>query len=474
MLSEEQTPSTIIEIIKEEAAAPYYRWTKQFKSGIIRYYQMFNKPRIFVSSSTALRRIFGTHSHLYGKDPTSFEAINRFLGKGLLTIEDSFHKRQRGIINPIFRVKHINCLIPTFILSAQELMKSWDSTLKASQSKDIQFELSGEMSKPTLDVIGRAGFGYDFESVNNGESPLYHSYTVALSSFTLAEALINNLAPFLNWILPSRRAKRAKLESIRLEIRSQCELILQARKDAIKAGDETATDLLTVLLKANASEDEKNRLNDEEVMAQVMTFLAAGHETTSVALTWTIDFLANNPRAQSKLREELREQLQERESEPSVEYVTSTNTYLDAVCKESLRLVPPAPITNRITVEDDLLDGYRIPKGTVVLVSPAVNHRLEEYWGADALEFKPERWISSADNTEDSDSRRPFGAYMPFLLGPRNCIGQRFAILEMKAILAVLVRGFEFVKVEGQVIKKKLRLTWKPEPGLQMIVKRVS
>ncbi|KAI9346859.1 cytochrome P450 [Obelidium mucronatum] len=211
------------------------------------------------------------------------------------------------------------------------------------------------------------------------------------------------------------------------------------------------------------AEEEKYRLTDEEVQAQVMTFLAAGHETTSVALTW--------------LRQELVENIPDRYSEPSTEYITSTTSYLDAVCKESMRLVPPAPITNRITVEEDILEGYRIPKGTVVIISPAVNHWLEEYWGPDSREFKPERWLTTekeASSTQDeTDSSKPFGAYMPFLLGPRNCIGQRFAVLEMKAILAVLVRGFEFVKVEGQVVKKQLRLTWKPDPGLQMRVKKV-
>ncbi|KAJ3065379.1 hypothetical protein HDU98_011261 [Podochytrium sp. JEL0797] len=426
------------EIVREEAAAPFARWTKQFNSGIIRYYHIFNKPRIFVSSSTALRRMFGTHAHLYGKDTRNFAMLSKFIGNGLVTIEDSLHKRQRAIINPIFRVKHINSLVPIFFQSAKELTRQWDSNLENSSTHE--FELSEEMSKPTLDIIGRAGFGYDFGAVSHGQSPLFEAYSFGLSSLTLMDALINGLAPFLNWIVPSRRLKRAQFEAARVQIRAQCEQILEARKLAIKDGDETANDLLTILLKANMAEDAKNRLNDDEVMAQVMTFLAAGHETTSVALTWAIDFLANNPRVQTKLRLELRAQMPTRDTEPPLDYIMSTTSYLDAVCKESLRLVPSA-----------------------------VNHSLPSLWGPDAQEFKPERWITT---TSDDSEGKPYGAYFPFLLGPRNCIGQRFAMLEMKAILAVLARGFEFVKVEGGgVVKKTLKLTWKPDPRLPMRIR---
>ncbi|KAI8608133.1 cytochrome P450 [Chytriomyces sp. MP71] len=457
------------EIIREEAAGPYFRWAKQFKSGVIRYFHIFNRPRILVTSSSGLRHIFGTHASNYGKDQTGFALLNKVLGKGLLTVEDAAHKHQRAIINPVFRVKHLHSLLPVFTASGFELCDTWVQHLDASANGMYQFELSEEMSKPTLDVIGRAGFGYEFNATAEGQSPLYEEYKIVLSRFNIGEAIIGTFAPFLNYLIPARRRALAKFEHSAAEIRRNCRLILDQRKRAVAEGDESANDLLSVLLKANNAEAEKNRLTEEEVMAQAMTFLAAGHETTSVALTWTIDFLANHPTVQHKLLAELRTHMPTPTSLPAQEYLTNQKTYLAAVCNESLRLVPPAPLVNRVSLADDVIDGWFVPKGTTIFISPAVNHRLEEYWGPDALEFKPERWMQEGGEEEG----RPYGAFMPFVLGPRNCIGQRFAVLEMRALLAVLARGFEFVKVEQGPIKKRLRLTWKPEPGIQMMVRKL-
>ncbi|KAJ3203496.1 hypothetical protein HDU82_006541 [Entophlyctis luteolus] len=469
------------EIINEQATAPQLRMALAYPGGVVRYYGLFNVPRVLVYSSAALRRIFGTHAHLYGKSQTDLKPLTSFLGEGLLTVEDQFHKRQRSIINPVFRVPHLNALIPVFITSANELRNDWIARGNAQPNAGVlRIEVDTEMSKPTLDIIGRAGFGYDFQSVANGESPLFESYKSVLSHFNVREVLVAKFLPFLNWIIPSRMERRDEYRKSVDAIRLQCREILAARKREIAENRESTvgTDLLSVILKANALEEDSIRLNDDEVMAQVMTFLAAGHETTSVALTWTLDFLANNPETQDLLRNELRQEMPLVDSDPPVGYITSTKTYLDAVCKESLRLVPPAPLTSRVTVEDDVLCGYFIPKGTPIVISPGVNHRLPEYWGPDCLEFKPSRWMSTdAESKENADAAtadsKPFGAYMPFLLGPRNCIGQRFAMLEMKSVLAVLVRNFEFVKVEQGVVKKKLMLTWKPAAPLQMDVKRL-
>ncbi|KAJ3105921.1 hypothetical protein HK100_003797 [Physocladia obscura] len=345
-----------------------------------------------------------------------------------------------------------------------------------------------EMSKPTLDIIGRAGFGYDFQSVKNGLSSQYENvFKKAFESFTLPNAIIDLFFPFLNWIVPHRRKMKRGLAETEAGIREYCREIFETRKKEVLASDESGDnteckDLLSVLVRGNLAADVQDQLTDEEVMAQIMTFLVAGHETTSVSLTWTFDFLSNNPLTQKKLRQEVLEYLPANaDNEYFVEYITSTKTYLDAVCKESLRLVPSAPITSRRTNQDDTLDGYFIPKGTFISIVPGVNHRLPEYWGPDCLEFKPERWlhadsekVEGIDDIESSGNtaEKSFGAYMPFLLGPRNCIGQRFAMLEMKSILAVLVASFEFEKIEQGVVKKKLTITWKPESGIKIGIKK--
>jgi cytochrome P450 len=193
-----------------------------------------------------------------------------------------------------------------------------------------------------------------------------------------------------------------------------------------------------------------------------------GHETTSTAMCWTLYQLALNPSFQESLRQELNTALPNKDHEISWNQVNSI-PILDAVVKESMRLIPPVPMTTRVAREDDVIDGYFIPKDTNIFLCPAITHQMKEYWGDDAEEFNPNRWISGTDG-----EAKPFGAYMPFLLGPRNCIGQKFAVIELKVILCGLVRNFKFEALEPKAeVKRKAAVTWKPDPFIELFVSKL-
>ncbi|KAI8848266.1 cytochrome P450 [Chytridium lagenaria] len=414
-------------IIKEEAAAPHLRWAKQY-GGIVMYRLLFNRGRVLVTSPTGLKRVLGTHTHLYPKIPMAIKTLRFLLGNGLLAVEGDIHKRQRAMINPVFRVKNIASMVPVFSKYSAEFRDSWIETIEsqttenAQDRKVYQFDIYEELSKVTLDIIGKAGFNYTFGAIKDNKSPLFDAFQSLLSSVTFVDGLLESLFPgFRN--LPIARNKK--------------------------------------------NSDAENALTDEEVASQVLTFLAAGHETTSVALSWTLHLLSLNPDIQAKLRAEVSSVLEDASDLPTWENF-STMPYLEAVAKESMRLIPPVPITTRIAAVDDVIDGHFIPKGTSIIICPAVNHRLEEFWGSDADDFKPERWL-----TQD-EGLRPFGAFMPFLLGPRNCIGSKFAMTELKTILATIIRNFAFEPVPGLQVKKKLEITWKPHPSLKLNVSRVN
>ncbi|KAJ3407530.1 hypothetical protein HDU80_008448 [Chytriomyces hyalinus] len=467
------------DILSQEPLVAYGKYVRLY-GPIVRIRSTFNSVRVLVASSSGLRHVLGTHSHMYTKDSKITHEISRVLGKGLLTVETAGHKRQRAMINPVFRVQTINKLIPCFIQSGIETKAAWQ-TLFTTATKTIQLDISAELSKTTLDVIGRAGFGYEFNAVSRGESKLYTSFRTVLGLFDAKTFFKFYYLPFLRYFVPSERKAHREREDGKRVLKTACANIISQKleqQQRTSANKETPQDLLSVLVEANQLADSSQRLSDAELMAQVNTFLLAGHETTGVALTWTLDFLAHHPRVQEKLRAEVMQDMPLRSSEPSADYIMSNASYLEAVMKESLRLRSPAPVTSRTALQDDIIDGFKIPKGTIVIISPEVMHKRAEFWGDDVLDFKPERWHNDHEQNDGNDGSsamggsgsKAFGVYMPFLLGPRNCIGSRFATLEFKTLLAILVRNFEFSPVPGFTYKKVLHVTLKPDPGLLLNV----
>ncbi|ORY51408.1 cytochrome P450, partial [Rhizoclosmatium globosum] len=426
----------LADLIGAEPLSHQRKWIAEL-GPIVRFHRILNEPAVLVASPSALRHILATNAQNYSKDVQLFKIIGAVLGPGLLTVSGDVHSRQRHIIAPSFRHKNLIHLIPTFIASARELRAAFLENLSDAPNQTMEINVLEEMSKPTLDIIGRAGFGYEFNAVSNSEatSALYAHFSA-----------VTDLFPFVKYFVRAEWETHLNVVQSKKALEKACREMVEARlKESLSGdGENDVGDLLSVFLKANREiKDVQSRLSDEELGAQVLTFLLAGHETTSVALTWTLDFLSKNPEIQVKLREELKLDMAHSDADPSLDLITSSGNYLDAVFKESLRLATPAPMTMRKCLNDDVLDGFKIPKGTTISISPDIMHKLPDIWGPDVLDFKPERWLDIGKQEED-DPRRTFGSFMPFMLGPRNCIGAKFATYEYKAILAVLVRNFEF------------------------------
>ncbi|ESK83424.1 cytochrome p450 [Moniliophthora roreri MCA 2997] len=218
----------------------------------------------------------------------------------------------------------------------------------------------------------------------------------------------------------------------------------------------TETDLLSLLVRSNMQEQNEKLggMSDEDVLAQVPTFLAAGHETTSTAATWALYFLTQYPEIQSKLREEL---LSISSSEPTMDELNGL-PYLDKFVREVLRLYPPVPSTTRVAVKDDIIplgEGYvgkdgktkdhvRIRKGQTIFINIQAINRSRKIWGEDAQEFKPDRWDNLPSTVAASNVPGVWSHMLTFLGGARSCIGWRFSLVELKCIIFVLVKAFEF------------------------------
>ncbi|KAF9036848.1 cytochrome P450 [Panaeolus papilionaceus] len=212
--------------------------------------------------------------------------------------------------------------------------------------------------------------------------------------------------------------------------------------------------MLSLLVRANAMPGipDDQRLSDKDVLSQIPTFIVAGHETTSVGTSWALYALSRDKRVQDKLRKEL---LALPSHTPTIDELHGLQ-YLDYVVRESLRLYAPIPATLRVAQKDDVLplskpivdkDGvlrHEIPikKGHMIMLPISHVNRTEEIWGEGAAEFRPERWEGKSPTSVPIPS--VWGNSLSFFNGPRSCIGYRYALLEMKALLFTLVRAFEF------------------------------
>lgn len=452
------------DIFNAENSVLHEGWVEQYGT-TLKYKGFFFSDRLFTMDTRALNHVL-THSSDYQKPSQVRYNLSRILGEGVLFVEGAQHRQQRRIMNPAFGPAQIRALTDIFISKSIKLRDVW-STMTVASEHATRIDIMPWLSKMTLDVIGLAGFNYEFDALNATDKPneLNQAFTVMFSAGQQLSILpiLKAWIPLLRWIPSDRDRKIDAAQKTMGRIGSQ---LLHDAKAAVisshgaeKGGSIEKSslqgrDLLSLLVRANMATDipENQRISDEDVLAQVPTFLVAGHETTSTATTWALYALCLLPDVQTKLREEL---LTLETETPSMDELIAL-PYLDAVVRETLRLHAPVPSTVRIAMKDDILpvdtpftdkygvvhDGIKISKGDPIFIPILAINRSEAIWGSDAKEFNPDRWASLPEVA--SQVPGVWGHLMTFLGGPRACIGYRFSLVEMKALLFTLVRAFEF------------------------------
>ena len=350
---------------------------------------------------------------------------------------------QRKSLLPAFSFRHVKDLYPFFWSKSVEMARCLENVvLDTNTSNRGVVEVSGWATRATLDIIGLAGLGHDFDSLQNPKSSLMRQYRqLRQDPSPLENALTTCLMFLIDYadqvvsLLPTKRMTQIKAAS--LAIRTVCHGAIEAKKRERTSGSSGQGDLDIATVALNS-----RMFTDGELVDQMMTFLAAGHGTTSHALQWAIYALCKHREIQDRLRNEVRSQLPsvaDGGSVPSAGHLDSL-LYLRAVCNETLRLYPPVPSTIREALRDTTVAGYHIPKGTVFTISPAVTNVDVELWGPDAGDFNPERWMQ--DGCANSGGVSDAFGFLTFLQGPRSCIGATFARAELACLLAVLVGRF--------------------------------
>jgi cytochrome P450 len=359
--------------------------------------------------------------------------------EGLLTIDGEKHRQQRRAVQPAFHKKHVESYATIMEQYTQELLKTWHPGDTVDLSRAVQ-EL-------TLRIVSKCLFSIDLSHQLSAVGDAFNG--MIASSTSLAEDLLNIRIDNPITGYGKRRAAQRQLDMLIYT------LIAQRREDAGQHSD-----VLSMLMSASSGEESETKLTEKQIHDHVLTFLAAGHETTALTLVWTFYLLSAHPEIREKLLDEIRMVLAGRG--PTVDDLARL-PYLDWVLSESMRLYPPAWMQMRFVAKEVELDGVRLPVGTLVMMSQWVIHHLPEIWG-DPEVFRPERWDPA------NGQHLPPGAYFPFGGGPRICIGMPFAQLEAKLILATILQHYTPQAVPGYTPGLQPTITLRPKRNLRAIL----
>jgi cytochrome P450 len=332
-----------------------------------------------------------------------------FLGKGLVPNDGPHWRRQHDMIKPGFHRHRINAYAPVMVDYTVDMLR----TFREGEQRDVRQDIN----TLALHIVGKTLFntGVSSKEANTVYDAMHHV------SQMLVEHVNLPLPTPRWWPSPGNLRKIGAIEAIEEVIKR---LIAERR-----AGGKDLGDVLSHVV--FAKDKDGLGMTGTEMRDEAMTLIFAGHETTAHAMTWTWYLLAKNPEKAQKLHEEIRENVGSRAL--TVEDVDAL-PYLTQVMKESLRLMPSVWMYAREATEDVKVKGYTLPKGKPLFISPLALNR-DPRWHPNPMSFEPERW------TREYERGLPKGAFVPFAAGPRVCIGQGFAQMEMKLIIGTMIQN---------------------------------
>src|SRR5260221_2450307 len=373
------------------------------------------------------------HEHLM-KDGFSRE-LSQVLGKGLLTSEGAFWKRQRRLAQPAFHHQRVQAYGDVMVRCADRAA----SGLEGGGTRDIH----KDMMRLTLDVVAKTLFGADVDRVAEEIGSAIETFTDRFSG----------LRAFVPSFLPTPANVRVSRARRRLD-----QIVYGLISDRRRTGD--TGDLLSMLL--SATTEESGAMTDEQLRDEVVTLLLAGHETTALTLSYALHLLGRHPSIEDELVREIAATLGER---PATAADLPRLRYADGVIPEALRLYPPAWAIGREATSPCRIGGYQGQPGTPLWMWQWVVHRDARYF-AEPESFEPRRWSG------DLAKQLPRYAYFPFGGGPRLCIGNAFAMMEAVLLLVTIVRRLRLAPVDDRRLQLYPSVTLRPRHGVHMSIRR--
>jgi cytochrome P450 len=367
------------------------------------------------------------------------DRTDRIMGKGLLTSEGAFHRRQRQLINSAFHKQRIGGYGDVMVECAARTSAGW---------RDGQaLEVADEMKRLTVSVVGKTLFDHETEDEAGEISAAILAAIKGFKAFRLPAG------DFLERILPGNRRQ--------MKAREKLEGFINRLIEKKRQSGEDRGDLISMLLIAQ-QEDAEGLMTDGQVRDEALTIFLTGHETSAQALTWTWYLLSQHAEVEERLHAELDAALRGRL--PTAGDMPRLK-YTEMVFREALRLYPPAWRVMRRAIADFSAGGYTIPAGSIVLLSPYVMHRDQRFYN-DPERFNPERWA-----VESRDAVPQF-CYFPFGAGPRRCIGEGFAWMEGVLLLSTLAQRWRLRLAPGHQVSTQPLIMLRPKHGMRMIVEK--
>ncbi|XP_072979688.1 cytochrome P450 709B1-like [Typha angustifolia] len=437
--------------ITSRVLSQYTKWISQYGRTFL--YWFGPEPHICITDPEMVKQVLSNKFGFYTK-PNRNPNIFALLGKGLVFAEGPYWARHRRLVSPAFAMDKLKLMTKKMAECTQLMTERWHGqAFSEDQQKEI--EVGREFQELTADVISHTAFGSSFKE--GKEVFLAQKELVMLALATLFSVHFPGFKS-----LPTRtNIEKWKLEK---KVKNTLKKIIQSRLDSKGSGD--GNDLLGLMMEACTSDctakHDNERMNMDEMIDECKTFFFAGHETTSHLLTWTMFLLGTNQEWQEKLREEVLRECGK--SVPDADMLGKLKL-VTMVLLEALRLYGPVAMTERQATKDMNLGDLEVPKGTVLAMPIAIMHRDKEIWSADADEFNPLRF----ENGIRKAANHP-NALLSFSIGPRACIGQDFAMLEAKMVMAMILQKFSFSISPKYIHAPADLITVQPKYGLPIML----
>ncbi|XP_046550662.1 cytochrome P450 4A25-like [Haliotis rubra] len=448
------------EYFKGDKMDVYTEWMREMGTGVIRYFHCMCEQRVMIADPKAMYHIQYTNSTNYVRPNYVKTVLEPGIGMSLLFMNDEEHSVHRRLCGQAFKTTVLQRLIPAMQTHGERLVDTW--TKKTRNVGEGLVEVAEDLSKLTTENIAKCGFGVkmcdlsasheDVAKAFNGVS----KYKPGKLRFLWAKLAMN---------LPTK-ANRTYSRNLKVcdKIIDEAIRIKQAAIDTEAVEEDGMKDILSVLMLAR-DEETGQTLSRKQLRDHAMFFFAAGIQNTATCMSWCLLALATRPEIQERVRSEVTKHLPPR-GEPITDAHLLELKYLDCVIRETLRFHPVITNYNKQAVKDDTINGYSIPAGTIVTLCVEALHRNPDNW-EDPDEFQPERFRLQDNSQEKNQKWRPFGA------GKKMCLGYKYAMMEMKVTLALLLRDLEFTKDDTDYGRKKC-ITMFPDPPLTLQTRLVK
>ncbi|XP_046836136.1 uncharacterized protein LOC124431839 [Vespa crabro] len=437
--------------ITEEITIEYHKvfcqYTVRYKEGIYKLWMGY-KPMVYIYKPEYAEVILRSSTNI--TKATTYDSFKPWIGDGLITSTGSKWFHDRKLITPAFHFSMLDNFIIVMLEKSEILIDRIEKEMEKNFGKN-GVNIYPLIADFTLDVICETTMGVNIHAQDNtitgypdyihkSEYSILHRYLRPWLKLDSIFALTAEGKEFYSSIKEIHRFNREVIKMKKEARREKC----QDDSEFDELGRKKRKAFIDILLDIN--KNDSNQFSEKDMNEQVATIMFAGHDTTATAIFWTLFCLATEPEIQDKVYDELKNVFDDLDG-PITMNTISQLKYLDRVCKESLRLYAIVPVYSRQITNEIMIGKYVIPKNTELAIHVHGLHHDPEIW-TEPDKFNPDRFL-----TNETQNRNPF-SYLPFSAGPRNCIGQKFANLELKLVIAMLLRKW---MVKSSISRKDIK-----------------